>query len=788
MSLYRKYNYTQVDRRKYRPLQEIKYNKVAYDKSKNADFDRGVYNVTQYNLVNPDEDGYHTDDILRIVNSGKREYLNIINIGVGQGKTTAIYKLIRQYFDQGYKIIVASPFHTLVEKDYAAVTNGNASVGIKPIPRSQVFNFSKLKKYRYKTDHEELAKRDVHIMTINMLLGNAGQENLKQSLNKRNYLRILQEVWRKHGHRVVIIMDEIHESIHNFRPDLIYNLHAWTGMVHQVFFVTATLTEPVKFVAYHTSLLTYFNIRVIEADRIRFPDHRMSNLDIYITSQRYDQNKKYEVNELDFIFDYMHKHGISIVHILSYSKKLAKNLKTNFDKRGKECRLIIRADKTTETFDPTVSTIGTTMKTGVDISDPAQLYIIILPSNPWISETVKGINGIFSDGIPSIVQAIARMRNGGRILIVTPRPRKLMKDSSSKYLDSTLPIHLKSIEDAPNFDRNELGILSAYWYKEWSRVKKWETLYKKYSEEFPNLPRLQYPSFEDFVISDGQNYLTNYAEQYGKHIIPYFIWAAMNDQFQNCRLDTIFFKHSEFHKFEIDSGNIVGSIQNFYVWLGENLLPEKNESYFRNWQSLFDRLKDRNVNGLKQKTIVMVDGERNDKYIDRSLFKQALLGLYFESTGGSKDNFTLGGYLLHQIHCAAQKKFKQNRKLEQVYRELQESLNEVGDTVASHFTEWLPKKLTIEHLSPELTIAFQRLSSALDHLWDIDPFLMNKAWNKPKAATRNEISALWGFWFREFVVGDVYRTDGKNRPRAIRNYVFRHQIRPENYSDLIPIY
>ena len=375
MSIYKNYRYTQVDRSKYQPLKKIKYTRIQDDPG----FDREVYNVTFPNLGLPDDHGYYTESILRIINSDRRSYLNIINIGVGQGKTTAIYKLIQQYYEEGYKVIVASPYHTLVEKDYNAIISGNILVGRKSIPHEKVFKFSDLSEYSSVGTYNELSEKDIHVMTINMLLGNPGSDNMRQAEHKREYLRVLQEKWKSQGREVVIIFDEIHESIHNFKPELIFNLFGWLNMVYQCYFVTATVTEPVKFAAYPVAALTDLNIRVIEADRQPLPPSRNSSLDIYIASSPYVKKNGDDVSELNFLFDYMTEFGSPITHVLCYSKDLAKELSREFKRRGIDHEKLVSTDSRKASFDPTKSTIGTTMKTGIDVTAQNHLFVIILP-------------------------------------------------------------------------------------------------------------------------------------------------------------------------------------------------------------------------------------------------------------------------------------------------------------------------------------------------------------------------------------------------------------------------
>ena len=72
--------------------------------------------------------------------------------------------------------------------------------------------------------------------------------------------------------KVVFIYDEIHDTIHNFRQELIFNLWKWKNVIHKNFVISATFNEASKIVIEYLAELTDRKIQIIESERVRNPE------------------------------------------------------------------------------------------------------------------------------------------------------------------------------------------------------------------------------------------------------------------------------------------------------------------------------------------------------------------------------------------------------------------------------------------------------------------------------------------------------------------------------------
>src|SRR5690606_33484348 len=121
----------------------------------------------------------------------------------------------------------------------------------------------------------------------------------------------------------------------------------------------------------------------------------------------------YTANDLSALDEMVTVFNVNIgkrIHILTGFKSIAKSLIKNNLKDAKLSKAIqnlkaqlITGDDDTP-FNESVNNIGTTFKTGIDIKDNNSVFIILLPC---ISD--QGNYGIFSDGLPSIIQSFARI-------------------------------------------------------------------------------------------------------------------------------------------------------------------------------------------------------------------------------------------------------------------------------------------------------------------------------------------------------------------------------------------
>src|SRR5690554_1228154 len=125
-------------------------------------------------------EGYIGDSFIENI---KMEESNtvILNCGVGSGKTTAIIRAIKQFYENPeYVIFVATPYLSLVEQYYKDIQ------AKAEIPQNEIYRHEWIGDKNYK--HISYIDKRVHIVTINALLGNPGEDSIINSSSKRAYL------------------------------------------------------------------------------------------------------------------------------------------------------------------------------------------------------------------------------------------------------------------------------------------------------------------------------------------------------------------------------------------------------------------------------------------------------------------------------------------------------------------------------------------------------------------------------------------------------------------------
>ena len=362
------------------------------------------FSVREKIIISPDEEGYICENLKHHIDLDEKNTV-VINAGVGQGKTTAIIEIVKEYYENtDYIIFIASPFVSLVEQYYKDVIK-------KDIPEKDIFRYELL-------GNDELTDfwhRRIHIVTANCILGNPGEDAFINSKVKRYYLNRLSKYCEKYNKKVIFIYDEIHDAIHNFKEEYIFNLWKWRNVILKNYIISATYNEASKVVIEYLAELTNDNIQIIESERKRFPSKQSELFLHYNNEQFYSYDDKTITNlvkELIFL-------GKEI-DILSYSKILSENIIKNKDSGiGKELyKKYIEINNCTSElirnkrknrilpqnrFKSDMCNVGTNFKTGVSIEKDNHAFIIILP--PVGSKMPFENNyGIFSNGINSIIQ------------------------------------------------------------------------------------------------------------------------------------------------------------------------------------------------------------------------------------------------------------------------------------------------------------------------------------------------------------------------------------------------
>lgn len=505
------------------------------------------YNVGEKIQISPNNEGFISDSLVPILEAGYEvQNTVVINAGVGQGKSKSIIDLAVKYAnDDNYLVIVAVPFNNLIHQyieDFSELIEEDKIFNIQELP---------LIKFSSEENNNDFNAKDfnIHVMTVNALLGNGG-DNLLRSKKRIEYFKRLKNACYS-GKKLVIIFDEIHDSIYNFKEENIFNLWKFNGFVHKVVTVSATYNEASKEVIKYLSELTEKNIQIIESERRRFIE-KQSRLHINFYSGYQLDNDKRLVNSLKALVE-----NNKLFDIMIYSKKLAKkfierpspnsnNLKVSdilYPIKDKINRCFSDPGnlKANKTYHPNFINIGTNFTTGVNIKEENHHFFIILP--PEANIDYGKYKGVFTSGLNAIIQSLARQRKKGDIHVFLPHPpeinigsfphsheqKQILEDVFGEVCyDKLVKFEYTNINLESNYLTSIYNELHEEVLPEISQVK---------SSDRIGMNRLKYPAKEIFILEKGEKFLTNYF--FGGNLSAYFLWAAITNQFINCRLKSL---------------------------------------------------------------------------------------------------------------------------------------------------------------------------------------------------------------------------------------------------------
>lgn len=513
------------------------------------------FEVEDKTIISPNEEGYiiealHSNIVLEDKNTV------VINAGVGQGKTYSIIEIVKKYYQENkdYIIFIASPFVSLVEQYYHKVSETE-------IPQNEIYRYDWIGNRESNINPNDCR---VHIVTANLLLGNPGEDSLISSEAKRTYINSLASKCKEQTKKVVFIYDEIHDTIHNFKQELVFNLWKWKDTIHKNFIISATFNEASKIVIEYLAELTDKKIQIIESERKRFPE-KQSELYLHFNPA---SHYSYDNENITNIVKNIIERGKEI-DILSYSKILIENIGENRDKGigkvlsekyGDNINLCISgleentpANNSQEErfsskhrYTPNKCNIGTNFKSGVSIEKDNHAFVIIMP--PLGAKRPFGNRyGIFSDGINSVIQALARQRKKGEIHIILPPPNSF--DYSTLPLDEYQKSAFVSIyneyisstssEPVKYLCINEQDKLIKDFYD--------NTICKNIKDEIEyissldrtSLASLNFPNYKDYKLAKGEKYLVRNHKFFGGDLSAYILYCAITNQFINCKLKKI---------------------------------------------------------------------------------------------------------------------------------------------------------------------------------------------------------------------------------------------------------
>lgn len=558
---------------------------IEYKKISQEDFDSNQYNVIINETIEPNEDGYISDKLLPILTKDlENKNTTIINAGVGQGKTKAIIEVITKYAtNPDYLVIIAVPYKSLIEqyvKDCQKHYDKDKIFDLLSYEENLRGEKSKKENWGYTDDESilpfssKLRHHKIHIMTINALLGNPGDDNLFTSKVRSDYFNFIREYCQSTNKKLVWLFDEIHDSIHNFKEQFVYNLWNYHGLVHKTYVVSATFNEASKEVVKYLSEFTNKDIFILES--YRNPKRiKQSNLHLNF----YVEHKLYQDSNLIDLVSELTKSNKPF-DILVYSKDLAEKLfnpnKTPNSKVKKVNDILKNHTNRinrcySDAFNPrankkysngkNIINIGTNFSTGINIEKENHTFIILFPKD--LSVEYVNNKGVFTNGTNVIVQALARQRKKGEIHIFLPNPSGI-NQKSLPYTNNLNEIMYNSFEDYKSGNDKKVDYLSINSHKALL-----SNAYEKLDYDIRNaknnlkqvnrygLNRLEYPTKEMFILNQGEKYITK--EFFGGNLPAYILWASISNQFLNCWLKSI----NSTTKINFNRDNLFNEVKSF---------------------------------------------------------------------------------------------------------------------------------------------------------------------------------------------------------------------------------
>ena len=636
-----------------------------------SDFDSKYYNVEEKITIEPNKEGYISDSLLPTLKAGfDIKSTVVINAGVGQGKSRAILEMVKEYStDDNYIVILAVPYQNLIEqylKDCLKFTNRNQIFSQLHIEEETISN----NLFAFINDEEvnntfSISKFNIHILTTNGLLGNSGENSLFQAKIKQKYYSELQSYCIKNNKKIVIVLDEIHDSIYNFKEDLIINLWNYQDLVHKIVTVSATYNEASKEVIKYLSELTDRKIQIIESKRTIIPK-KQSELLINFYSDPYVERDKSllhlikKLKETDSCFDMMVYSSSLIKKFISKPAENSKFVEVNQLLHGLDinrCYYDMFDIKSNQKYNPNKINIGTNFSTGINIEKLNHNYIIIFPKD--VSIEYFNNKGVFTNGTNTIIQALARQRKKGKIHIFLPEPLEIDEDSlvfnseiKSKILSNFQKLGIWTEKKVNYSQINKQGKILDKLYTD--LFKKSEYAIKKIDEvERPGMNPLSYPKKEIFKLYKGENYLAE--NFFNGNISTYIIWAAMCNQFLNCRLGKIHISN----KIRLSSGNLENEILHIYDSEKKYLnLAFKEFSLFNSF-SAFEKYENFRSLLFERNKVLVDDKQLSKGYSDKINF--ILLKLIFENNLEVDKSTLYFKYLNSAIHFSNEINLEDNQ-------------------------------------------------------------------------------------------------------------------------------
>lgn len=627
------------------PLIEFEGFPIEYKKLYPSDFKEFDVKEDKRFMLNPNEKGYVTDELVETIDINESN-TTIINCGTNQGKTTALLKIIQNILaNPDLKVVIAVPFLTLIDQYESDIVK----IGIK---KELIFKCDSEGIDEMKNSIDKFQSKRIYIITVNNLLGNPGYDNLTSSKDRKKFTHETIKSCTKESKKVIFIYDEIHDAIHNFKQDTIHVLWKWKDVIHKNIVLSATFNESSKIVLKYLAELTSKKIHLIESPRIKI-DEKQGDLHLHYDSY-YD----------DLLISVIEKafREKKEIDILCYSKSYSKTICDTGTRIGKiikakvpKVNLCVSEENTTTKYDDSMFNVGTNFKSGINILKENHCYIIILPRS-------GDKRGIFTNGVNSVLQAVARQRLKGEIHFIMNYPARF-NYNSLKFEDSQIAA-FTSIYDrlvdpfksyrVVHYDYDTQNSLLREFYK--SEIVGYVESEIKHirSIERSDLPELRFPSCDSFILNSGDSYLANYYPFFGYDLSAYVTYIALSNQFTNCTLKSMNFKPN----LNFIEGKIFPQLNELYTELKEKESPILDITVI-NDSLLFEKMTKHlftnyNVSYTTKKSKSEVKKITKSQYnvIEKYLLKFILAKRYDDTVLGKKEPLELKEIFLSGISIA----------------------------------------------------------------------------------------------------------------------------------------
>ncbi|REC56707.1 hypothetical protein DRF62_02430 [Chryseobacterium piscium] len=533
-----------IDYFKFEPLDFVETISFQNATAANSHF-RNSLELIEDDILELNSDGYIKDSLAEKLNLSVKNTA-VINCAVGQGKTTAILDLVAGYIthsdNSDTNVIIAVPLVSLISQYKKDLLD----LGFV---EEQIYCYENIRKEE-QVDYLD-SKIRIHLITVNTLLGNPGENAPLQSKAKNSYLQKLSKKFRLDNKKVIFIYDEIHEAIRNFSKIGEAHLYYFYEVISKNILLSATYNVQSIPVIKMLSKLTDGKIQILESEREIIREQ--SRLFLHFTNG-YSSSHYYPITSL---LQRLIREGKNI-DVLCYSKLLCKKLldpkiepgNSLTEKFGtlRDCTSNLEdnqyrtdEDISVNRFNNEFCNIGTNFKSGVSINKDNHAFVIILP--PKSKGSYFSSNGIFTEGINAIIQSIARQRTVGEIHIVLPHPILMdynsLRDMSLEQKNAFMEAYNQiSINPSAIRNRNRVST-SEVKYIPFS--EHFNVIRDKYSELIRSLLlpywnyNLDIPDIYDYVMENGEMILT--LESFlGKNLSSFVTYSAFTNQFYNARL------------------------------------------------------------------------------------------------------------------------------------------------------------------------------------------------------------------------------------------------------------